>query len=1058
MAPSVRSYVNAAHEQNGSSLHADSRANGHYERSATRPLRDFKSPHIFSKLELAALSVDGFANLDRLTTLDAIVAIHDFRILRLNRNMLAHFQSIDSTNTESLLFSDFTPFMANYIHLYELIEHEFKKDLTTAGLLPGNEPLPENPPVPAPSQISPIKHLSTSQFAPQNGLSPVPEAAKSSDVSMGDASDNSSNNAMPSSNGLFTPSKPNGTASSMFAAPPTTARTSPPPAIDFSAAKTKRKALDEGGNPKAPVAKPTSDREFEQAVVASPSQMAGRRIATPKGRLNRAAQPLSSTSAQTLNRIIGEPTKPAETFVFGDSTQQSAKPPAFQFGATPAFGGISAGSAPAPVQQPASEKPVSNPFAGFGQKASEPAKPVEKPASNPFASLGQKPVDTIEKPASNPFASLGQKPVDTTDKPASNPFSGLIPKPAATTEKPAPTLFGGFGQKPVETIEKPAASLFTFGQKPAQPTEKSASSVFGGFGQKPAQQAAKSGGNMFASAFNASQAKPAEPPTITIASPSPIKPGAGFQPTGFKPTGFTPTPSPHGSGTNTPDFMAQFGQKAQKFVKDQKQKAKDEDFDSEEDDPEEWERNYKAKEAEKAEEFKKLQGTLALPPKFIGGGGSDLSRSVSPAGSVGSVLNGPMPKGPHIFSNVPSPAAQEDDDDDQGEEGDDDEEDEDEEDEDDDDDDDEDGESDEAPPRKSAGSLSAPGSLFNRITPRSPEKTTSLFGGNSTTPQDAAKKSFTFTPSVSTSKTDTNAQKSLFGGGTPGFSNPTPSLFGSKSTNGNVSAFGGSTTTLQTPAKSPFSFANASSTPKNAPNGKISLFGASTMTPSNPAPSLFSFSKTTPAAESSPAAPTPTPRATGFTFTPLAKTSTTPFKFPGSTTQLASDGNFPGSGMTTPSGLRTPTPVSNAVSSDDNEAEETPSQPQLDLLSFASYKAENEITFEIEKAKAFIHVVDPTKRIKKDVAWEVIGVGPIVVLKSKEDGRASIVMKAAPSGRVILNTYIRSGLKYEAAGAKRLRFPVVGENGKMESWLVQVGKESDTTEFLKVVQQYQDNL
>lgn len=153
----------------------------------------------------------------------------------------------------------------------------------------------------------------------------------------------------------------------------------------------------------------------------------------------------------------------------------------------------------------------------------------------------------------------------------------------------------------------------------------------------------------------------------TVAKPSIGASSSGFKPTfgsstnaaasapafGFKPNLAAP------SGTN---FMSQFGENAKKSfeseMKKEKAKRKAEEFDSDEDDPVEWEKKW---EAEQELKRKKIEDARKLaPPTFSGSNTPGTSRSVSPAGSV---LDGPKPAPVSFFNNIPADAAAKDDDD-----------------------------------------------------------------------------------------------------------------------------------------------------------------------------------------------------------------------------------------------------------------------------------------------------------------------------------------------------------------------------------------------------------
>jgi len=84
--------------------------------------------------------------------------------------------------------------------------------------------------------------------------------------------------------------------------------------------------------------------------------------------------------------------------------------------------------------------------------------------------------------------------------------------------------------------------------------------------------------------------------------------------------------------------------------------------------------------------------------------------------------------------------------------------------------------------------------------------------------------------------------------------------------------------------------------------------------------------------------------------------------------------------------------------------------------------------------------------ISKDgVQWQTKGVGPLRVLKHKETNATRILLRADPSGTIVLNKSLLAGVKYEV-NEKTIKFLAAGEEGKsLETWLLQV----KTAEFAK---------
>jgi hypothetical protein len=98
------------------------------------------------------------------------------------------------------------------------------------------------------------------------------------------------------------------------------------------------------------------------------------------------------------------------------------------------------------------------------------------------------------------------------------------------------------------------------------------------------------------------------------------------------------------------------------------------------------------------------------------------------------------------------------------------------------------------------------------------------------------------------------------------------------------------------------------------------------------------------------------------------------------------------------------------------------------------------VVFE-EKCRAF----------KLTTGWTSQATGPVRLLKHPVTGRARIVVRAEPSGNVVLNTLLKKELVYSmTTNSVQLMVPV--EGGTASQWAVRVKREK-LDEFFKLVQE-----
>ncbi|KAJ5544548.1 hypothetical protein N7535_007054 [Penicillium sp. DV-2018c] len=242
------------------------------------------------------------------------------------------------------------------------------------------------------------------------------------------------------------------------------------------------------------------------------------------------------------------------------------------------------------------------------------------------------------------------------------------------------------------------------------------------------------------------------------------------------------------------------------------------------------------------------------------------------------------------------------------------------------------------------------------------------------------------------SKSPSDAGGSLFGRvSTPAASNTgfnTPS-----SSAALASSFPSATSPFGAPAASTASFPPASSNGSlgTSPLPSPSLFGT-------PAPSTTSF-------------PPPTPFS-GFGQTTPANASPQP-----AATTPQAQGSEPAA----------------ATEEDDIEAGEV-----FDLASANAGEEEENVLFE-DKSRVF----------KLDSRWSSVGTGPVRLLQHPATGRARVVARAEPSGKVVLNTYLKKELDYKLT-TNSVQFLVPEEGGKLRHWALRV-KRDRLQEFYDII-------
>lgn len=258
---------------------------------------------------------------------------------------------------------------------------------------------------------------------------------------------------------------------------------------------------------------------------------------------------------------------------------------------------------------------------------------------------------------------------------------------------------------------------------------------------------------------------------------------------------------------------------------------------------------------------------------------------------------------------------------------------------------------------------------------------------------------------------------------------PVANMFSSKKTGDSPN--GDNTWKPETPIK----FSNTSNSsapainftaPSPAKTSLTGLFGVSKPSTSSESSSPFNFKL----GDSTPAKPAPLT----FGISAPVKESNDSLA-PPSGTQSEST-----SRATSPGGTDT---EGNNEPSDDPRGEE--STTQLDSVEAAKAEADEDVVFD---AKAKLYQFDTSG---PKPSWVLKGTDQFRVLKHRETNKTRMLMRLK-NGRIILNAGLQKNLGYVHAAMKKVKFPVA-TNGKIESWMVVVGKDADAEKLAEVLEE-----
>ena len=298
-------------------------------------------------------------------------------------------------------------------------------------------------------------------------------------------------------------------------------------------------------------------------------------------------------------------------------------------------------------------------------------------------------------------------------------------------------------------------------------------------------------------------------------------------------------------------------------------------------------------------------------------------------------------------------------------------------------------------PAKSESEKPAPSaSLFGNLTP--PSAPTSF---TSTTPA---------APPPNKSFFDTPAKD----GATPsGSSAPSPSIF------------------AKLTPKEPATFGNVASTSSAAspPSNTSTLFGTGSDQPKPLFPGPMASS---PSAQPNNASP---PSNTGSLFGTGSEQPQPLFPGP----MASASPSQPSSTASSTDASRSTTPVQPDATAEETE---TDNLPQVDLSRGAGEENED-VLFET-RARGL--------KLVAGTGWESQGVGFLRILKNRETGRSRILLRADPSGKVILNTLLLPQVEYSHRGSN-VQFLVFNE-AKPEQWTLKVKTQTLAADLVAIMQ------
>lgn len=308
--------------------------------------------------------------------------------------------------------------------------------------------------------------------------------------------------------------------------------------------------------------------------------------------------------------------------------------------------------------------------------------------------------------------------------------------------------------------------------------------------------------------------------------------------------------------------------------------------------------------------------------------------------------------------------------------------------------------------------------------------------GSSSEKKDASKPAFTF--GSSSEKKDESKPEFTFGSASDKKDEPKPAFSFGSSSNSSESKplFGlGSSNEKKDDNKPAFSFGSEKKDDSKSPFA----FGSSTtMTEDKPKFSFGSSSSTTWSPDkgikfgSASGDDKSSSSKPAFTFG-ANNSNTSPFKF-----------NVGGSNTTNESNENKE--QENTATDENTEGAEN-NEPQSNLSGKGPGEEEEDSVYE-KKAKVYELV---------NGEYKVQGVGPLRVLSHKTSKKARILVRAEGSGRIILNTLLRSQIKYSVEGKGQVKVIDFKSDGKPTTYIIRVKTQEDGENLRNILEEHKAN-
>ena len=740
--------------------------------------------------------------------------------------------------------------------------------------------------------------------------------------------------------------------------------------------------------------------------------------------------PAASSGSQTSSIFQNILDNKEEAKING--TQKNKAAPVFQFPAPSAF---------PPKQSPSAFKPSSTSFAPLSSQPN-----TESPPKSSFSAF-----DSAFSSSSSGLVDSQQS--TSNGAPASTSAPLFKPTTSAAAPSTAPSS-SPFSFKPPTSRESPSDTTKAFAAQFSSGGTTSTGPNFTPFSTKPVTSIQASSENGKASAFKVPTFGAAS--AASQSSPSVVKPSMSGQTTSEAPKAPVFKVPNFGAGASTTNFMSQFSKAAEQTAEEDKRKRKAEDYDSDEEDLDSWERRDAEEQRlkkQKLEEEIKGKAAKLVDGKWVIAADNEKSsesaekqKPADPNVSVLSQPHAPLTNGHNIFGHLSGEesgaegsktgdADDEDDDDERDEE-------------------------------ETNGQRQVRGPFDYDESESEPDEEEK---GQAIVPK-APRNPFGLTengPSESPSRNDRDGAEKVNG------ENTGRSLFDriTKDKDGNPvrelpqagSQAGSQTTNIFGQSLKPASPNNpfsqisnpkAGDSPKGDHTWKFDSpirFGETNNPPAfnvtSPSPSRPAFSGLFGAPKPNSTTEVPTKPASSVFSTPLAKNPSVGFSFglKPATASLAPPSN---NGSNTTSRATSPgvtTGESANESNADGEDDKVEKQEQIDLTSLGPGEENEDVVLQV-KAKALKWETDSS-------TWGSKGIGPLRVLKNRESHQTRVLLRQDPSGRIVLNFALSKSFTYESSQSKTVRVPFVTESGKIETWMIKVGNDDDAKKLASALEE-----